>query len=78
VIFDFIASARQAGKAVIVCTHRLDEAERMCDRFGLLYRGRLMHEGTLAELQSRTGLTTLTDMFLEGLARQDSQEPAAA
>src|SRR5437764_15371768 len=66
VIFDYIASSRAAGKAVIVCTHRLDEAERMCDRFGLLDRGRLMHEGTLAELRERTGLTSLTEMFLSG------------
>src|SRR5262245_10284092 len=78
VIFDYIAAARVSGKAVIVCTHRLDEAERMCDRFGLLHRGRIMHEGTLPELQSRTGLTSLTDMFLEGLARRDAQEQAAA
>jgi sodium transport system ATP-binding protein len=78
VIFDYIASARRAAKAVIVCTHRLDEAERMCDRFGLLHRGRLMHEGTLAELQSRTGLPTLTDMFLKGLVDQEAEEPAAA
>ena len=78
VIFDYIAAARSAEKAVIVCTHRLDEAERMCDRFGLLHRGRIMHEGTLAELQSQTGLGSLTDMFLEGLVRQDREEPAAA
>jgi ABC-2 type transport system ATP-binding protein/sodium transport system ATP-binding protein len=78
VIFDYIASARQAGKAVIVCTHRLDEAERMCDRFGLLNQGRLMHEGTLAELQQSTGLATLTDMFLARLPADQSQEPAAA
>jgi ABC-2 type transport system ATP-binding protein/sodium transport system ATP-binding protein len=78
VIFDYVAAARDAGKAVIICTHRLDEAERMCDRFGLLHRGRLMHEGTLAELQARTGLTTLTDMFLESLAREEREEHAAA
>jgi sodium transport system ATP-binding protein len=78
VIFDYIAAARDAGKAVIVCTHRLDEAQRMCDRFGLLHRGRMMHEGTLAELQAATGLISLTDMFLQGLARQDAREAAAA
>jgi len=72
VIFDYIAAARTAGKAVIVCTHRLDEAERMCDRFGLLHRGRMMHEGTLTELQAATGLEKLTDMFLQGLARQEA------
>jgi ABC-2 type transport system ATP-binding protein/sodium transport system ATP-binding protein len=75
VIFDFIAAAREAGKAVILSTHRLDEAERFCDRFGLLHRGRLMHEGTLAQLQAATGLTTLTEMFLQGLA---AGEEAAA
>ncbi|MCI0362019.1 MAG: ATP-binding cassette domain-containing protein [Planctomycetaceae bacterium] len=68
VIFDFIAAARTAGKAVVLSTHRLDEAERFCDRFGLLHRGRMMREGTLAELQATTGLATLTEMFLHGLA----------
>jgi sodium transport system ATP-binding protein len=78
VIFDYVSGARQAGKAVIVCTHRLDEAERMCDRFGLLHRGKLMHEGTLAQLQAATGLNSLTDMFLEGMARPSDREPQAA
>jgi ABC-2 type transport system ATP-binding protein/sodium transport system ATP-binding protein len=78
VIFDYIAAAREAGKAVIVCTHRLDEAQRMCDRFGLLHRGRMMHEGTLDQLREATGLTSLTDMFLQGLAQQDGRETAAA
>jgi ABC-2 type transport system ATP-binding protein/sodium transport system ATP-binding protein len=59
---------------VIVSTHRLDEAERLCDRFGLLHRGRLMHEGTLAELQALTGCHTLTDMFLKGLSARELQE----
>jgi ABC-2 type transport system ATP-binding protein/sodium transport system ATP-binding protein len=81
VIFDYIAGAKTAGKAVIVCTHRLDEAQRMCDRFGLLHRGRLRHEGTLAELQSETGFENLTDMFLQGLIGdadgKDDREKAA-
>lgn len=78
VIFDYIASARQAGKATIVSTHRLDEAERLCDRFGLLHRGQMMHEGTLAELQAATGLATLSDMFLRGLSRHELTEAGAA
>lgn len=74
VIFDFIAAARGLGKAVIVSTHRLDEAERLCDRFGLLHKGRLMHEGTLAELRTRTRCETLTEMFLQGLSAKELQE----
>jgi ABC-2 type transport system ATP-binding protein/sodium transport system ATP-binding protein len=64
VVFDYIGHLRQQGKAVIVCTHRLDEAERLCDRFGLLDQGRILLEGTLAELRSATGCHTLTEMFI--------------
>jgi ABC-2 type transport system ATP-binding protein/sodium transport system ATP-binding protein len=67
IIFDFIREAREAGKAVILSTHRLEEAERFCTRFGLIHQGRLMHEGTLAQLQQETGQQTLTEMFLSGL-----------
>ena len=68
VIFDYVRHLRTVGKAVIVCTHRLDEAQRLCDRFGLLHRGKLLHEGTLAELQQRTGCESLTEMFLQFVA----------
>ncbi len=64
IIFDYVAHLRELGKAVIVCTHRLDEAQRLCDRFGLLHHGALLHEGTLDELRSQTGCESLTEMFL--------------
>jgi ABC-2 type transport system ATP-binding protein/sodium transport system ATP-binding protein len=64
-IFDYIAKLREDRRAVIVCTHRLHEAERLCDRFGLMHRGRLVLEGTLAELQQSTGCETLVEMFMK-------------
>ena len=73
VIFEYIANLRGQGKAVIVCTHRLDEASRLCDRFGLLHWGRLRHQGTLAELLSETGTRTLADIFLELLAESPAE-----
>lgn len=72
VIFDYIATLRSEGKAVIVCTHRLDEASRLCDRFGLLHQGKLRYHGTLDELRSQTGADSLMAIFLELL-----QEPSA-
>jgi ABC-2 type transport system ATP-binding protein/sodium transport system ATP-binding protein len=63
VVIDYIGRLRDEGKAVIVSTHRLDEAERLCDRFGLLHQGRLRLEGTLCELREATGCQTLVDMF---------------
>ncbi len=64
VVIDFVAQLRESNKAVIVCTHQLEEAERFCDRFGLLYRGKLKHEGTLAELKQETGHPSLVEIFL--------------
>lgn len=63
VVVDYVRRLRNEGKAVIVSTHRLDEAERLCDRFGLLHQGRLRLEGTLDELREATGCRTLVDMF---------------
>jgi len=63
VVVDYVRQLRNEGRAVIVSTHRLDEAERLCDRFGLLHLGKLHMEGTLAELRTATGCTSLVDMF---------------
>jgi len=64
VVFEFIQHLRGQGRAVIICTHRLDEAERFADRFGLLHQGSLLHLGTLPELQQQTGESSLTQMFI--------------
>lgn len=65
VVAEFVSHLREEGKAVILTTHRLDEAERLCDRFGLLHRGKLVIEGTLEELRAATGCQGLVEMFLK-------------
>lgn len=64
VVFDYVQLLRAANKAIILSTHQLDEAERFCDRFGLLHRGQLRYEGSLSQLQGSTGQRTLVEMFL--------------
>lgn len=68
-VFEYIAHLRSLGKAVLVCTHGLDEAERVCDRFGLLHQGALRHEGTLSELRQSTGHDHLVEMFVDLLRK---------
>lgn len=63
-VFEFISHLKQLGKAVLLSTHRLDEAERVCDRFGLLHQGELMYAGSLEEIRRATGQKHLTEMFL--------------
>ncbi len=65
IVFEYINAIKDLGKSVILCTHRLEQAENICDQFGLINQGRMAHEGTLAELQSQFGKQTLVEMFLE-------------
>ena len=71
--FEYINRLRGEGRAVIVTTHRLDEAERLCDRFGLLHRGRLEGEGTLDELRQATGCQSLAEIFLRRMSSKETQ-----
>ncbi len=64
VILDFIKQQRQAGKTILLSTHYLHEAEDICDRIGLLHRGRLVAEGDLQTLRSLTYCHKLADIFL--------------
>ena len=53
-VHELIANIRdQDGQTVILCTHNLFEAERLCDQVGILNRGRLLDFGSLAELRQR-------------------------
>jgi len=61
-----------AGGTVIMTTHILEVAERMADRIGVIAGGRLIAEGTLAELRRKAGKgdTSLEDTFLTLVAEQ--------
>jgi len=60
----FVRSCRERGKTVIYSTHIMNEAEKLCDVIGILHGGRLLAEGTLAELRERHGEGDLEDIFV--------------
>jgi len=62
---DLLRERATAGHGVLVSTHLLDVAERLCDRVAIVHRGRLRASGTLEELRRDTSATTLEDVFLE-------------
>jgi ABC-2 type transport system ATP-binding protein len=62
---DLLHARVEAGGTVIMTTHILEVAERMAERIGVLTAGRLIAEGTLAELRLRAGRGgSLEDVFL--------------
>ncbi|MCS0615955.1 ABC transporter ATP-binding protein [Massilia kyonggiensis] len=61
---DLLVSHVEQGGTVILTTHILEVAERLAQRIGIIRQGRLIAEGTLAELRERTQGGSLEDVFL--------------
>ncbi|HWI63212.1 MAG TPA: ABC transporter ATP-binding protein [Symbiobacteriaceae bacterium] len=53
---ELFAELRTRGKAVLLSTHMLDTAERLCDRFVLLHEGAVAAQGTLEAVRTAAGL----------------------
>lgn len=68
---DILRRVADDGGAVFVSTHVLEIAERMCDRVGIIQRGRLIAEGTVEELRAKAVPgkagedASLEDLFLK-------------
>lgn len=69
---------RDEGCGILVSTHQLDTAERLCDRVIIMHKGRLLTEGTLSELQQRAQMegSTLEEVFLR--LTEESGQPQEA
>jgi ABC-2 type transport system ATP-binding protein len=50
VAWDLVSAVRERGTTVVLVTHFMDEAQRLCDRLAVLSRGRVLATGTAAEL----------------------------
>src|SRR5690554_6727606 len=63
---DLLEEFAGSGKTVVLTTHIMEIAERMAERIGIISQGRLIAEGTLAELRTAAGSEgdTLEDVFL--------------
>lgn len=70
-ILDFLVEEKARGKAILYSTHIMSEAELLCDRLGLLYKGRLLHVGPFEDVLAATGQKSLTRAFLHAIAEFD-------
>lgn len=64
-IIEFIRNSKRMGKTIVFSTHVMREAERLCDRIGIIHEGRIIKVGTLEEWRQETGLHDLEDIFVE-------------
>ncbi|MCA9194536.1 MAG: ATP-binding cassette domain-containing protein [Planctomycetales bacterium] len=73
-LLKIIGQLRDAGKCIIFSTHIMREVERLCDRVAILYHGRILATGTLAELADRYHETDFEELFFTALAESDQQQ----
>ncbi len=69
-IVTFIRKAHDDGKCIILSTHDMGEAERMCDRIGIIHNGQLVAVGTKEELFDSFSATDLEEVFLKAIGME--------
>jgi ABC-2 type transport system ATP-binding protein len=75
-ILELVRSIAAGGAAIVYTTHYLDEAERLCDRIGIIDYGAILAEGTLQELRQAAGareIIALRGTFKADLVAREMQ-----
>jgi sodium transport system ATP-binding protein len=67
-ITTFIRECRDLGKTVIFSTHIMSEVEKLCDTIGIIQQGKLLAEGTLAQLREKYNEHDLEEIFVKVVA----------
>ena len=81
-LWQYIERVNREGTTILLTTHYLEEAERLCDRIAFINHGQIKATGTSEQLATRYGVSSLEDAYLELVGRQElsraAREPEAA
>jgi sodium transport system ATP-binding protein len=66
-----VMDLRDQGKCIIYSTHIMREVERLCDRVAIVYKGRILDTGTLADLSDRHEQSDFEELFFKLLSQGD-------
>ncbi len=64
-VINFVKDYPSSNKAVIYSTHVMSEVEELCDRVGIIHKGKMIAEGSVAELLAKTKAKNLELAFFE-------------
>ena len=71
-ILRFVRDCKARGKTVIYSTHIMSEVEKLCDTIGIIHGGRLLAEGSLADLRARYGETDMEEIFIKAIGEKEA------
>ena len=64
-VVQFINSEKNRSKTIIFSTHVMHEADKLCDRIGIIHKGRIIAIGTPTELKEKAGCHDMDDTFVK-------------
>jgi len=64
-VHDFIRFCKEEGKTIIFSSHSMSEVEKLCDKIGIIHKGKLVEEGTIADLKEKYKTDNLEELFME-------------
>jgi sodium transport system ATP-binding protein len=64
-VTNYLLKLKDQGKIIIVSTHIMSVASKLCDRLGIILDGRFVAEGTLKEILAQTATDDLEDAFFK-------------
>lgn len=62
-VTDYLLELKEKGKTIVISTHIMSEAEKLCDRIAVIMDGKKVIEGTLDEILQQTEQKDLEDAF---------------
>ncbi|WP_036936737.1 ABC transporter ATP-binding protein [Pseudobacteroides cellulosolvens] len=63
-VHDFIMDCKKAGKTILFSSHTMSEVEKLCDRIGIIHKGKLVDTGTIDELKAKYNNSSLEEIFI--------------
>ncbi len=66
-LWDLVEDLKKAGRTIILTTHYMDEAERLCDRVAVMDHGRIIALGTPRELIATIGAEQIVEFAVDGV-----------
>jgi ABC-2 type transport system ATP-binding protein len=65
-LWEIVGALHESGQTVVLTTHNMEEADQLCDRIGIMDRGRILSLGTPEELKQSVGADTIVTVSSDG------------
>jgi len=70
-LWHYMQKINKSGTTILLTTHYIEEAEGLCDQIALINKGKIIQEGTSKELKKKYKKSSLEDVYLSVIGREE-------